>query len=328
MDKEQPLISVIVPVYNVEKYLKKCVDSITSQTYKNLEILLVDDGSTDSSGQICNEFEKNDARIKVIHKKNRGLSDARNAGLDRAKGQYYAFIDSDDYIREDMFEKMIKKAESEDFDLVCCDMDYIFEDGKTKTVSSHIESDLRDFEAIKESMTRIYPAPWNKIYHRRLFDHGVRFTKGVWYEDMEFIYRLYPYIKSIGTVKEPFNQYVQHPGAITYTYDERLFDYIKNWQHILSDYEKLGLMASYHDELEFSCVRYLYATFIKRAANYSDKKLFDQAVDKAMAMIHERFPDYKKNKYFKGAGLKGLYLLTFNRLTANLVYYKTVNKLG
>ena len=107
MDKEQPLISVIVPVYNVEKYLINCVDSITSQTYKNLEIFLVDDGSTDSSGQICNEFEKNDARIKVIHKKNGGLSDARNAGLDRAKGQYYAFIDSDDYIQDTTIEFML-----------------------------------------------------------------------------------------------------------------------------------------------------------------------------------------------------------------------------
>ena len=92
MDKEQPLISVIVPVYNVEKYLKKCVDSITSQTYKNLEILLVDDGSTDSSGQICNEFEKNDARIKVIHKKNGGLSDARNCGIEISTGDYIVMI--------------------------------------------------------------------------------------------------------------------------------------------------------------------------------------------------------------------------------------------
>ena len=98
MDKEQPLISVIVPVYNVEKYLKKCVNSITSQTYENLEILLVDDGSTDLSGQICNEFEKNDARIKVIHKKNGGLSNARNVGIEKAQGKYLMFVDSDDVI--------------------------------------------------------------------------------------------------------------------------------------------------------------------------------------------------------------------------------------
>lgn len=321
-------LSVIVPVYNTERFLRKCLDSLLAQTFKDYEIIVVNDASPDQSQSIIDEYMEKYDCITCIKKANGGISDARNAGLKIASGEYISFIDSDDYIREDMFEKMIKKAESEDFDLVCCDMNYIFEDGTTEVVSSHIESDLHDFEAIKASMTRIYPAPWNKIYHRRLFTHGVRFTKGVWYEDMEFIYRLYPYIHSIGTVKEPFNQYVQHAGAITYTFDERLFDYIKNWQHILSDYEALGLLKQYHDELEFSCVRYLYATFIKRAANYSNKALFNEAVDQAMAMIQERFPHYKQNPYFKGAGLKGLYLLTFNRFTANMIYYKTVNKLG
>lgn len=321
-------LSVIVPVYNTERFLRKCLDSIFAQTFTDYEIIVVNDASPDHSQEIIDEYMQKHSCITCIKKPNGGISDARNAGLKIASGEYISFIDSDDYIREDMFERMIEKAESEDFDIVCCDMDYIFEDGSTKTVSSHIETDLHHFEEIKASMTRIYPAPWNKIYHRRLFDHDVRFTKGVWYEDMEFLYRLYPYIKSIGTIKEPFNQYVQHLGAITYTYDERLFDYIKNWQHILSDYEKLGLMDTYADELEFSCVRYLYATFIKRAANYSNKALFDEAVDKAMEMVKECFPNYKKNPYFKGEGLKGLYLVTFNRLTANLIYYKTVNKLG
>ena len=129
MDKEQPLISVIVPVYNVEKYLKKCVNSITSQTYENLEILLVDDGSTDSSGQICNEFEKNDARIKVIHKKNGGLSDARNAGLDRAKGQYYAFIDSDDYIQDNTIEIMLNAVKKNKSEIAICNMIRFLEEG-------------------------------------------------------------------------------------------------------------------------------------------------------------------------------------------------------
>ncbi len=321
-------LSVIVPVYNTEKYLRKCLDSLLAQTFQDFEIIIVNDASPDHSQDIIDEYMQKHSCITCLKKPNGGISDARNSGLKIANGEYISFIDSDDYVREDMFEKMVAKAESEDFDMVCCDMDYIYEDGHTMRVSSHIEEDLHTFEAIKESMTVIYPAPWNKIYHRRLFDHGVRFTKGVWYEDMEFLYRLYPYIHSIGTVKEPFNQYVQHQGAITYTFDERLFDYIKNWEKILSDYEALGLSKQYHDELEFSCVRYLYATFIKRAANYSDKQLFDEAVDRAMAMVQKHFPLYKQNRYLKKAGLKGLYLVTFNRLSANLVYYKTVKKLG
>lgn len=108
---EEKLISIIVPVYNVEKYLKECIDSVISQTYKNLEIILVDDGSTDKSGEICDEYSKKDSRIKVIHKENGGLSDARNVALDIAKGEYIGFVDSDDYVEKDMFETLYKLAE-------------------------------------------------------------------------------------------------------------------------------------------------------------------------------------------------------------------------
>ena len=102
----QPLITVIVPVYNVEKYLRRCLDSIIGQTYQNLEILCIDDGSIDNSGVICEQYAARDARIKVIHQENQGLSTARNRGLDAAEGEYIAFVDSDDYILEDMFERL------------------------------------------------------------------------------------------------------------------------------------------------------------------------------------------------------------------------------
>ena len=103
MERKNGLISVIVPVYNVESYLEKCIDSIIHQTYKNLEIILVDDGSTDNSGKICDVYKEKDSRIKVIHKQNRGLSSARNCGLEIAKGEYIGFVDGDDYIAEDMY---------------------------------------------------------------------------------------------------------------------------------------------------------------------------------------------------------------------------------
>lgn len=103
---EDKLISIIIPVYNVQNYLRECIDSVIAQTYKNLEIILVDDGSPDKSGEICDEYSKKDARIKVIHKENGGLSDARNVALDIAKGEYIGFIDSDDYVEKDMFETL------------------------------------------------------------------------------------------------------------------------------------------------------------------------------------------------------------------------------
>ncbi len=125
------LISVIVPVYNVKEHIEQCVNSITGQTYKNLEIILVDDGSKDSSGEICDKLAKEDARIHVIHKQNGGVSSARNAGLDYAHGEYIAFVDGDDYIDETMYEKLLSKMDA-DIDIVSCYMQSFYPDGQVK----------------------------------------------------------------------------------------------------------------------------------------------------------------------------------------------------
>ena len=107
----EPIVSVIIPVYNVEQYLKRCIDSVIDQTYRNLEIILVDDGSNDGSGEICDNYAQNDSRIKVIHKSNGGLSDARNAGIDRSTGIYIMFVDSDDWINRECVELLIRSEE-------------------------------------------------------------------------------------------------------------------------------------------------------------------------------------------------------------------------
>ena len=117
--EQNPLISVIVPVYNVAAWLPRCVDSVLTQTYQNLEILLIDDGSTDASGEICDAYAEKDPRIRVIHKKNGGLSSARNAGLDVSNGQYIGFVDSDDWIEPEMYEKMLALMECNEAQLVC-----------------------------------------------------------------------------------------------------------------------------------------------------------------------------------------------------------------
>ena len=114
------LVSVIVPIYKVEKYLNKCVDSIINQSYKNLEIILVDDGSPDKCGEICDKYAEKDSRVKVIHKENGGLSDARNAGIDIAKGDYLLFVDSDDWITSNICEVLIKNANDNLSDIIAC----------------------------------------------------------------------------------------------------------------------------------------------------------------------------------------------------------------
>lgn len=319
-------LSMIVPVYNTEPYLRQCLDSLVNQTFRDFEVLVINDGSPDGSQLILNEYQVKYPYIRVIEKENGGLSDARNVGIQLAQGDYLGFLDSDDYVLSEMFEKMVKKAESEDFDLVCCDLDFVYEDGHKMRVSCNIDHDLKDPDEIRKSLTDIYPTAWNKIYHKRLFAHDVFFTKQIWYEDMEFIHRLYPYIQSIGVVHEPFNQYVQHQGAITSTFNTKLFDYLKNWEKILADYQALGLLEKYHDELEYSCVRYLYATFVKRATNYPDVKLFERAVNEAQAFVQEHFPHYRRNRYFYQHGAKGLYLVVFQKALAKLVYRQVQKK--
>lgn len=319
-------LSMIVPVYNTEPYLRQCLDSLVNQTFRDFEVLVINDGSPDGSQLILDEYQAKYPYIRVIEKENGGLSDARNVGIQLAQGDYLGFLDSDDYVLPEMFEKMVKKAESEDFDLVCCDLDFVYEDGHRMRVSCNIDHDLKDPDEIRKSLTDIYPTAWNKIYHKRLFTHDVFFTKQIWYEDMEFIHRLYPYIQSIGVVHEPFNQYVQHQGAITSTFNAKLFDYLKNWEKILADYQALGLLEKYHDELEYSCVRYLYATFVKRAANYPDVKLFERAVSEAQAFVQEHFPHYRRNRYFYQHGAKGLYLVVFQKALAQLVYRQVQRK--
>ena len=308
-------ISVIVPVYNVEQYLRRCLDSLVNQTLNDIEIIVVNDGSPDDSQAIIDEYACKYENIRAFKKANGGLSDARNFGLEYVTGEYVAFVDSDDYVQKDMYEKMYSKAKENDFDMVVCNLSYVYP-GKLMEVNSHIENDTTD---IKKSMINIYPAAWNKLYKRNLFDHDVRFKKGVWFEDVEFLYRLLPYVKSIGVVKEPFYQYVQREGSITSTVNKKIYDYISNWNGIIDYYKEHDLFDEYKEELEYCYVRYIYATFVKQASRYDYADYLD-AVDIAIENVNKQFPDYWKNKLFK-SNIKGIYLLLFNKTIAKM-YYK------
>jgi len=307
-------VSVIVPVYNVEDYLEKCLDSLVNQTLKEIEIIVVNDGSPDNSEKIIGKYAKKYKNIKAYTKENGGLSDARNYGIKKATGEYLAFVDSDDYVTIDMYEKMYQKAKSGNFDMVVCDLNYIYEDKIVKAYSN-IDTDTTD---IKKTMLNIYPAAWNKIFKKKLFDTGIEFKKGVWFEDVEFIYRLLPSVKTIGVIHEHFNQYVQRAGSITSTVNPKIYHYIDNWNGIIDYYKEQKLYNKYKQELEYSYVRYLYATFIKQASLYSYED-YQEAVDKAIINVKKQFPHYRKNKYFY-QNPKGIYLLLFNKNISKLVY--------
>lgn len=184
---QNPLISVIVPIYNVEAYLDRCVESIVAQTYKNIEILLVDDGSPDSCPQICDDWAKRDERIKVVHKVNGGLSDARNAGIECAQGEYLTFIDSDDYITPDYVDTLHALCSKYNCKIAVADW-LVFPEGTDPVIQKRIEKELY-FSNIKALEAMFYQEHFDnsacvKLYHKSLFESGVRFPKGLLFEDL------------------------------------------------------------------------------------------------------------------------------------------------
>ena len=180
----KPDISVIVPVYNVEPYLRRCIESLIEQTLQKIEILLVDDGSTDRSGQICEEYAGIDQRIRVIHQENGGLSAARNAGINRAKADYLMFVDSDDWVEQDFCKIPLEAAKKYQADLVMFQYKRCFGGRERKgRFDDTREGIVSEADAIRLVLTGVGMMAWNKLYHRRLFE-GVRYPAGQLFEDV------------------------------------------------------------------------------------------------------------------------------------------------
>lgn len=214
------LVSVIVPIYNVEKYLKRCINSIQNQSYKNIEIILVDDGSTDSSGQIADHYSEMDKRISVIHKDNGGLSDARNKGIDIAKGEYICFIDSDDYIHEKMIEVMYQILKKNACELAVCEnydvyVDEAQNDDKLNDIPKIIVEN--PIEAMKMWYKASFKNPtvaWNKLYNKKLFD-TLRFEKGRIHEDEIIMQDIFCKCSKIVYIYEKLYYYYHRDNSIT-----------------------------------------------------------------------------------------------------------------
>lgn len=218
---QKPLISVVVPVYNVEKYLNKCLDSIIGQTYSNLEIILVDDGSTDNSGVICDVYKEKDSRIRVVHQKNQGLSGARNAGINNANGELLGFVDSDDYIVENMYERLLEVLLQNDAEISICDCECVVEAGEE--INQHeypkLETEvLNKGQALQRLDGFSYPywkyvTAWNKLYRKHLFDE-IRYPVGRKNEDEFIAHILLSRAECVAVISEPLYMYVQRADSI------------------------------------------------------------------------------------------------------------------
>jgi glycosyltransferase involved in cell wall biosynthesis len=212
----EPLISIIVPIFKVEPYLKRCVDSILGQIYRNLEIILVDDGSPDNCGQICDDYAQIDSRIKVIHKPNGGLSDARNAGLDIATGDYIGFVDSDDFIHPMMFKDLYEQLEKYDADIAQCSFKKITGDEMIIPKEPYNLKVISNIEALEYIFTTFlvdYIVAWDKLYKKELFKE-LRFPKSKIHEDEFTTYKLFYWSKKIVVSDKKYYYYFQSPNSI------------------------------------------------------------------------------------------------------------------
>jgi len=321
-------LSIIIPCYNVEKYLSKCIDSVISNDIKDkYEIILVNDGSKDNTLDIIKEYEKKYPNIiRFIDQKNKGLSGARNSGIDIAKGEYITFLDSDDYVDSNMYIKLLEKASEDDYDIITCGVRMVYDNSKlNQDVDVGFSSDCNSHNEVKNIMYNFYPAACNKLFKRSLFKK-LRFKEGIAYEDVECMYRLLPSVNKIGRIDGYYYNYIQREGSITYTFNEKLYDIVNNMNGLVEYYKDNNIYDEYKEELEYVYVRYLYATFIRRLAKCKDKKKFNEGVDTVINNVKERFPYYRKNKYLTGK--KGLYLKYFNKFIANIIYIFDKNRMN
>lgn len=322
-------VSVIIPVYKVEKYLKRCIESVVNQSYKNIEIILVNDGSPDKCGEICDAYAKIDSRIKVIHKENGGLSSARNAGLDIASGEYIMFVDSDDWIEEDSLEKLDKYMDMS-YDII--NFKFRFAKGKTKNIELNdklkdsYECDLLSY-IDKLFLGELDFFIWNKLYKKNLFDK-VRFPEGRNYEDLATIYKLYFKAKNIIVTDYTLYYYwLGNSNSITSNSTiKNMTDYLLSAKEIY-EVNKNYLQINKRD---FSSVDTWYKMMIIQLlinytkSTYKDDDLKREILSELRSSKAKISAVYKQGKIIKYALYKSRLLIPIIKLKKSLVKRGTI----
>ncbi len=269
--QNNPLISIVVPVYNVEKYLKKCIQSIINQTYKNLEIILVDDGSSDNSGKICDEFAQKDSRIKVIHKINGGQADARNKALDIMNGEWVSFVDSDDFIHSSHVENLYLQAVRNNSDICVCGFKIVDENYKIiKSIKINFSDSLNGNLAFKYSLnSKIDPSLWNKIFKSSLFK-SVRFVKGIYYEDRELIHRIFYKADRVSFLDSESYFYLERVGSTMNHINKKKIDDRLIMIALIEDFlKKESILEKYQKDFAICYLLNVYLSASYQIAKYS-----------------------------------------------------------
>ena len=289
-------VSIIVPIYNAEKYLKKCIDSLVNQTKKEIEIILINDGSTDNTENIIKEYK--DKRIKYFKNENQGIGKTRNFGIKKAKGNYIMFVDSDDYVELNACEELYKKAEKEKSDLVICDYYKVYNNGKKEEVT------IKDFKPTTlkkypELLLNVNLAPWNKLYKKSLIDYNnICFVENLKYEDAPFVAEVLDKAKKITKLNKYLNYYVIHGNSETTVRDKRVFDILKIINIIRQGFKEKTYIKEVLDKLTVRMI----TNYNIQQRNQKEKSIGMDFIEESFQYLKKEVPDYKNNKYYESRG--------------------------
>lgn len=308
------LISIIVPAYNVENYLERCVSAIIKQTSQDYEVVIIDDGSTDSTGEIADKISKNNDKIRVIHQENKGLGGARNTGIVAARGDYLFFLDSDDYIRGNTVEIIKYYLEQKKLDIL------VFDFCSDETENNLVVDDI-NYREINNKEYLIFggPSACNKVYRKEIFvNQSIYFPEKTLYEDIATIPNTACFARKIGIIDAQLYYYVFRQDSIISSPNlKRIPEVLRGFNRVLEFYKKHGLIKEYNEELEFLAILHVFYCSCQRIMIARGGKDDYKKIEKYM---YDNFPDYEHNVYLKRHDVinkydidEYFYLLLFNK---------------
>ena len=311
-------VSLIIPVYNVEAFLERCLDSVQNQTYKDIEVIIVNDGSTDGCPDIIERYVSNNPNFKGFTIENSGQGGARNYGIEKATGEYVAFLDSDDYIAPNCIERLVETAIADNSDIVVCGCYDVKEDGTIiAKVSNNISNKVTSISKNPEILfNRV--APWGKLFKKSIFG-DLRFATRVWYEDMRLIPKLYLNAEKISYIDDPLFYYVQRAGStMNNSNAARNLEIIETFDDLILHFKNKNAYEKFRSELEFLIIDHIAVAAVTRVAlcNAKEKKL----VLKEMEEYISQFDSLYQNKYIPTLSSNKKLILKFNK---NKMYFLT-----
>ena len=289
-------LSIIVPVYGVEKYIDKCLNSLVKQSLKEIEIIVVNDGTKDNSQKIVDKYvKKYPDKIKSYIKENGGQGSARNYGLKKASGEYIGYVDSDDFVEKDMYKKLYNKAKENNYDIVVCGNYNVSEDYQNKNIDAFINNYNTDLENIFFGKMAV----WNKIYKRDiLIKNKLEFKEKVWYEDLAFTLKAIMNSNTFAFIDEPLYDYLIREGSTMNNSNvQRNLEILDAFNDILS-YIQHNKKEEYFSKIEFLAIDHIYISAIVRVLKAeADDKVKRETINKLIDYMNKKFPNYKNNKY-------------------------------